>query len=94
MERTIVYVDGFNLYFGIKSSGWNNLKWLDISLLANNITKADQKITGVNYFTSRVRNAPDKEKRQNIYLEALHFYSNVDIIYGKFRHRVLSALRN
>jgi hypothetical protein len=28
-ERIIVYVDGFNLYFGMKEAGFDNCKWLD-----------------------------------------------------------------
>ena len=71
MERTIFYIDGFNLYFGIANSGWPNLKWLDVNLLAVNLSKPNQQIIDVNYFTSRVRNSPDKEKRQNTYIEAL-----------------------
>ena len=54
MEKTIFYVDGFNLYFGINTSGWSSLKWLDFKLLANNLLKLNQKIFEINYFTSRV----------------------------------------
>ena len=75
MEKTIFYIDGFNLYFGIRASGWSHLKWLDINLLANNLIKSNQKIVEINYFTSRVRNSPDKERRQITYLEALEYYS-------------------
>jgi len=91
MEKTIFYVDGFNLYFGIKTSGWNNLKWIDINLLAQNLIKPNQKIVEVNYFTSRVRNAPDKEKRQITYLEALEHYSRVNIYYGKYQPNIITC---
>ena len=91
MEKTIFYVDGFNLYFGIKTSGWNNLKWLDINLLAQNLIKPNQKIVEVNYFTSRVRNAPDKEKRQITYLEALEQYSRVNIYYGRYQPNIITC---
>ncbi len=36
-ERVIVYVDGFNMYFGILESGFYNCKWLNISKLVNNL---------------------------------------------------------
>jgi uncharacterized LabA/DUF88 family protein len=91
MKKTIFYVDGFNLYFGIKTSGWNNLKWLDINLLAKNLIKPDQEIVEVNYFTSRVRNAPDKEKRQITYLEALLQFSGVKIHYGKYQPNIITC---
>lgn len=93
MERTIFYVDGFNLYFGIKEGGFKNLKWLDIKLLAQNLISPNQTIVEINYFTSRVRNDPDKEKRQITYLEALEHYSKIKIIYGKFRPNVIHCYR-
>jgi hypothetical protein len=34
MERVIAYVDGFNLYFGLKSKGWQRYFWLNIPALA------------------------------------------------------------
>ena len=30
MDRVIVYVDGFNLYYGLRSKGWKRFYWLDI----------------------------------------------------------------
>jgi len=36
-ERVIVYVDGFNLYFGLLEAGFVNCKWLDLNKLAHNL---------------------------------------------------------
>jgi len=36
-ERIIVYVDGFNLYFGMIEAGFDYCKWLNLKLLANNL---------------------------------------------------------
>ena len=91
MERTIFYVDGFNLYYGIKTSGFNNFKWLYINALAHKLIKSNQKIVEINYFTSRVRNAPDKEKRQITYIEALAHYSGINIYYGKYQPNVITC---
>ena len=33
-ERVIVYVDGFNLYYGLKSKGWRRYYWIDMRRLA------------------------------------------------------------
>jgi uncharacterized LabA/DUF88 family protein len=84
MKRLNVYVDGFNLYFGIVEAGFTNLKWLDIHLLAENIKGSSHKLNATKYFTSRINNSPDKQKRQNIYLDALGTTS-VSIQYGQFR---------
>ena len=93
MEKTIFYIDGFNLYFGIKTSRLDKLKWLNVRLLAEKLIKSNQKLIEVNYFTSRVRNAPDKEKRQNTYLEALEVYSSVNIYYGKYQPNIITCYR-
>lgn len=34
MNRVIAYIDGFNLYFGLKSKGFKKYYWLDLSALA------------------------------------------------------------
>jgi uncharacterized LabA/DUF88 family protein len=91
MERTIFYIDGFNLYFGIKARGWDNLKWLDLKLLANNLLRPTQELVEVNYFTARLRDNPDKEKRQNIYLEALQYHSKINIYYGRYQPNVITC---
>ena len=79
------------MYFGINSKGWNNLKWLDVYALASNLIKPHQSLSEVLYFTARVRNAPDKEKRQNTYLEALQTYRGITITYGRFQPNVITC---
>lgn len=74
MSRVMVYVDGFNLYFGLRSKGWRKYYWLDLHVLAQALLKDGQTLVGVHYFTSRIRanghNALDMQ-RQTAYLEAL-----------------------
>ncbi len=85
MEKVIVYIDGFNLYYGIRQMKRNDLKWLDLELLSKNILIKNQKLIEVKYFTARVRNEPNKEKRQNTYIEALLEHTNVKIYYGHYQ---------
>ena len=40
IERVIVYIDGFNLYFGLKSKGWKRYYWLNLQKLAIKLLKA------------------------------------------------------
>ena len=70
-ERVIAYIDGFNLYFGMLNAGFDNCKWLNLKLLVNNLLQSNQELISVKYFTSRVGNNPDKQKRQATYIEAL-----------------------
>jgi len=41
MPRAITYIDGFNLYFGLKSQGWERFLWLDVQALSRNLLKPD-----------------------------------------------------
>jgi len=83
-ERVIVYVDGFNLYFGMVEAVLSNSKWLDIYKLATSILKPNQELIHIKYFTSRVSNNPDKQKRQTKYIEALET-KGVQIYYGLYQ---------
>lgn len=88
-ERVIVYIDGFNLYFGMTES-FNDIKWLNVELLAKNLLKDNQELFGVKYFTSMVSNNPPKEKRQRDYLSALQT-TRVEIIYGHYKSKAKSC---
>ena len=92
MERVVVYIDGFNLYFGMVEAGLTKSKWLDVYALSRNITKPNQKLVAVKYFTSRVNNAPDKQKRQSTYLEALKTMG-VKIFYGHYQNDNINCKR-
>jgi hypothetical protein len=93
LERVIVYIDGFNLYFGLKTKGWRRYYWLDVELLAKNLLKDDQNLIKVNYFTSRISMPPDKKKRQATYLEALQTLSNTEIFYGHYLTNTIECKR-
>lgn len=94
-ERVNIYVDGFNLYFGLRSQNLRRYYWLDINALAVNLLKKDQRLGQAKYFTSRVSGPKDSDtseparelrsarKRQNDYLEALTI-SGLHIYYGQF----------
>jgi uncharacterized LabA/DUF88 family protein len=62
MARVIAYIDGFNLYFGLKSSRWDRYLWLNVQNLAGNLLKPDQTLIHTKYFTARVSSPADKVK--------------------------------
>jgi uncharacterized LabA/DUF88 family protein len=88
-ERVVVYIDGFNLYFGMTTS-FPDIKWLDVELLAKNLLKPNQTLVCVKYFTSLVNHNPQKEKRQQAYLNALKS-TDVKIIYGHYKSKPKSC---
>ena len=61
MARIIAYVNGFNLYYGLRSKGWRRLYWLDVHGLAENLLQPGQRLLGVHYFTTRIRSRPGDE---------------------------------
>lgn len=85
MERVSVYIDGFNLYFGLCSKGWRRYLWLDVGELANVLLNQNQILIGAKYFTALVRDDPAKEKRQSTYLQALEEVGNVSIFLGRYQ---------
>ena len=85
MKRVIAYVDGFNLYFGLKSKDWKRYYWLDVTKLATNLLKSNQSLQKTKYFTSRIIESPAKIKRQTTYIEALGTLDNIEIYYGKYQ---------
>lgn len=84
INRVIVYIDGFNLYFGMKDAGFNQCKWLDINKLIHTYLTANQQLVAIKYFTSRVTNNPQKQRRQTIYIEALET-TGVKMVYGLYK---------
>jgi len=84
-ERVIVYIDGFNLYFGMTSK-YNNTKWLDLISLAENILKPNQTLVEVRYYTAMISNNVSKVKRQVSYIDALR-NSGVSITLGHYKKK-------
>lgn len=92
--RTIVYIDGFNLYYGcLKGTPY---KWLDLDKLFNSLLSKHNKIIEIKYFTARVKATPKNQsapQRQQAYIRAIEkSISNVTIKYGHFlSHNVRMA---
>ncbi|MBS0416703.1 MAG: NYN domain-containing protein [Proteobacteria bacterium] len=87
MSRVVAYIDGFNLYFGLRSKGWRKYYWLDLVRLSQALLKPDQHLEAVHYFTSRIRaNGHNTEdiRRQNTYLEALSTLPSVTMHFGHY----------
>ena len=93
--RTLIYVDGLNLYYGaLKGTSW---KWLDLLALFQAILQPHHQIVEIKYFTARVSGTPrsqSKPQRQDVYLRALQRYRpEVSVFYGHFlRNKVRAPL--
>lgn len=86
MERVIAYIDGFNLYFGLKAMQWQRFYWLNVQLLTLKLLKPHQELVSTKYFTSRVFENEEKQKRQTAFIEALETLCGLEIFHGKYYH--------
>ncbi len=87
MTRVIAYIDGFNLYFGLRSKKWRKYYWLDLIKLVQSLLKPGQKLVGAHYFTTRIRCAGNNiadTQRQSNYLEALETLPDLSIHFGHY----------
>jgi uncharacterized LabA/DUF88 family protein len=95
-KRTICYVDGFNLYYGLRDGGLRNCYWLNIRDMAARIIRPPFVLAGTKYFTARVsgkrdgdseKKAAEREasrKRQGIFLEALETIRTLETFEGHY----------
>ena len=96
VERVIAYIDGFNLYFGLKSKGWRRYYWLDPRALVLNLLKPHQQLAAVKYFTARISSPTrdrEKRKRQNTFLEAVETLADTSIYYGHYLPKQQTCFR-
>lgn len=96
MNRVVGYIDGFNLFFGLRDSGLRRYYWLDPAALIGNLLKPDQHLAGVRYFSARISPSPsdpNKHLRQQCYLEALETLPGVECIYGHYLTKEKTCLR-
>lgn len=84
MQRVIGYIDGFNLYYGLRQRKWRQFYWIDPFALVAALLPPSQQLVGVKYFTARVRQPKTKRDRQSKLLDAIRVHSEAEIILGKF----------
>lgn len=86
--KTVVYIDGYNLYYGLLKGSTN--KWLDLYKLFNDFVLDDKaELLEIRYYTapvlSKMSDNPSSSQRQRTYLQALRKMSpqKIKIIEGK-----------
>jgi uncharacterized LabA/DUF88 family protein len=102
-QRVIAYIDGFNLYFGLKAKGWRKYYWLDLPKLVSRLMLPGQQLLAVKYCTARVagpspgeprhraQRIEDSRRRQKTWLEALETLPLVSIFEGHYLSKELTC---
>jgi 6-hydroxy-3-succinoylpyridine 3-monooxygenase len=76
-KTSIIYVDGFNLYYGALRN--SSEKWLDLNQYFRYV-RQDDTIKLIRYFTARTGSSD-----QESYLQALGTLTNIEVDYGLFK---------
>jgi 6-hydroxy-3-succinoylpyridine 3-monooxygenase len=79
-KRSIVYIDGFNLYYGAVRGGPH--KWLNLQRYFE-LLRPDDDIQAIKYFSALI-DGPTRSN-QDAYLLALETLPAVEVILGKFK---------
>ena len=83
-ERVIAYIDGFNLYFGLRDNGWRSCYWLNVKLLCEGLLLPNQQLIQTKYFTSRIRGNPSKCARQDAFIRAIKTIPGISVRKGRY----------
>lgn len=87
MSRVVTYIDGFNLYYGVRQATGRRYLWLDLVALSASRLKPGQTLAHVHDFTARIRDMGDNGasvRRQSVYLDALRSSANLTVHEGHF----------
>lgn len=81
--RTIIYIDGFNLYYGAVRAA-PALRWLNLERYCK-LLRPNDDIVGIRYFIALV--SDPENNNQETYLRALSTTPLVQVILGKFKFK-------
>ena len=87
MQRVAAYIDGFNLYYGLRSKGWKRYYWLDMPKLVQLLLRPGQELVLCHYFTAHIASSNhghQDQQRQKIWLEAVEHHGGVQMHFGKY----------
>lgn len=93
MYRVAAYIDGFNLYNGLKEKYARKYLWLDLEAVAGRLLRPDQELVAVKYFTAFVRNDPAALARQNAFIGALRATTGVEVVLGRFQEKTQTCFK-
>lgn len=92
LQRVIVYVDGFNFYYGIKESyPWKKYYWIDLVALFQQFMLPHQELVAVKYFSARPLGDPSKGLRQNALFQANQRNPKFKLILGKYLRKQIEC---
>ena len=92
-QKVIVYIDGFNFYYGLRSEvRWKPFYWIDLVKLFEMFMRPNQDLMAVKYFSAKIEDL-DKSLRQNAFFQANRENSKFKLILGKYLKKSFPCFR-
>ena len=95
-KRTVVYIDGFNFYYGVKSLKLKEWRWLNVQSFFTNLLGIEHDVVKIKLFTAKVKPTDQDfavRNRQSIYFQALLASCPLlEIYYGHFLRNPVSMM--
>ena len=92
IQRIIVYIDGFNFYYGLKKMNWEKYYWLDMVKLFESFMRPYQELVAVKYFSAKVDDL-EKSVRQNAFFQANKQNLKFKLILGKYLKKKIECFK-
>ena len=85
-KRVIVYIDGYNFYYGLRENGWKKFYWLDIVSFCKKFLSDNQELVCVKYFSAHTTH-PSKGPRQSKLFSANKENPQFQLILGSYLNK-------
>ncbi len=88
-KRVIVYVDGYNFYYGLKHGGstWKRLYWLDIVKFFERMMLPDQELVEVNYYSACPLDDQQAADNQDVLFSANKLNPKFKLHLGRYKKK-------
>ena len=92
-QRVIVYIDGFNFYYGLKfTARWRKYYWLDVVKLFESFMRPNQELIAVKYFSAKPDDI-EQSRRQNAFFQANKENPKFRLILGKYLKKEITCFK-
>lgn len=92
-QKVIVYIDGFNFYYGLKyNAKWKQYYWIDVVKLFEKFMRPNQELVAVKYFSARTGDA-EKSLRQNAFFQANKENPKFKLMLGKYLRKEIKCFK-
>lgn len=93
-KKVIVYVDGYNFYYGLKNGGakWKRLYWLDIVKFFERMMLPDQELVEVNYYSARPLDDQQAADNQDVLFSANILNPKFKLHLGHYKARFVQSM--